>query len=512
MPSLTDSDVVIRIVTAFENGGIEAAKKEAEALKKEIDITSTAGETLAGAMELLSSKGQDAGKVLGGLSDVLRGGIGSAGGFMKVVQGLGGALGMAAGPLSLLASGIGLAVNAWHEYKTAQEEAAEAARKAAEEQARAAEEAKKAAQEAADAATKAISEGISAAAGRARDKIKEITDGFNEATSASKALDDALSALADAQLGLELAQINQQIATASPEGKAQLEQQKVQLKAARENEKIQSEVDQASAQLLALDQGEYAAMQAKEQAATGISMKDLNAYTSARDTLAAGQKELEKVQEQIRTGEKKEGADAMQKSRVERWQAEFNAVAGSRGELGGLIGERAEAYLAAVQAESDLQAANVPQRQILQTQLQAAQIRQQTKAVETTTEASRIQREYEAQAATEKPVETPPEEPPAPTVSGLWRSASGQIQRGQEYKGQNYDIDNGKIQQQAREALANAGKAMAEGKASDDAKIISDLVAALEEMGARIADRNAMLRDLQQAVGLMRQQAKNARS
>ena len=79
-------------------------------LKKEVDANSDAGKALSGALDLLNGKGQNAGDVFKGLTGILKGGQSAASGFSSVVKGLGSALGIAAGPLALLTTGIGLAV------------------------------------------------------------------------------------------------------------------------------------------------------------------------------------------------------------------------------------------------------------------------------------------------------------------------------------------------------------------------------------------------------------------
>lgn len=494
---MNDTDVLIKIVTAYEAGGIEAAKKAANELKTAVDANSSAGKTLSGALDLLNGKGQNAGQVFNGLRGILQGGQGAATGFANVVKGLGGALGMAAGPLAILTTGIGLAVSAWQSYKQKQEEAAKAAAEAAEKEKAAAEE-----------AAKALEERLAGAADRAREKIKAISQEFLDAAKASKEMDDALASLGDAQLGLELAEIDKKIATASPEEKATLEQQKVELKEANENKKAQVKQKQLQAQIDALDAADKAAEEEAGKAhAAWLNNDDFQALVAAREEKEKAETFLAGAKSRLPSGE--EWSDEVEEGDAWVYAASKNAEK-LENKFGAAEAEAAANDEAAKKAYEKTLADNAQQKQILQAQIDAITISRQAGAVQASTSIAKIQQDYEASKPKSVETEEPP--PAPPSVRDLWNDASGQIQRGQVYKGQHYDIDNGQIQQKARQALSNAGRIMAEGKSGDDAQVIADLVSALEEMGARIADRNKMLQDLQAAVSLMRQQAKRQRS
>lgn len=488
---MNDTDVLIKIITAFESGGIDAAKKAAEELQKEVDANSNAGKTLAGALDLLNGKGQAAGQVFNGLKGILAGGQGAARGFAGVVQGLGGALGMAAGPLAILTTSVGLAITAWQKYKQSQEEAAEAAKKAAEEAAR--------------------------AAAAAADQIKAIHDTsmaerveeFRQMGQAAKEAADQASAVANAQLALENAKLDNQIAQLEAQkggaSKEEAEAIDAQISALRNQKSLNSN----QAQQDALEREREGLVSERENATDALAAEQrFNAGyrgdKSAWDTLSGEEKKA--ISSQIRQEmdelladesfgqdlDESERENAARKAVKQRHLAREEAAKSRLGDV--------NAKIENWNATSGLRAQTLQiQQDTLLTQGQT----QQDAHARNIDEIRKDQAEQDAAAAAANA--------PKPTVGGLWNEAAGQIGRGQWYQGQRYDIDNGQIQQQARQALADAGRTMAAGKSGDDARVMSELVKALEEMGAVVADKNKMMESLTQAVALMRQQIKNGR-
>lgn len=491
---MNDQDVLIKIITAYEAGGIEAAKQAAGELKTQVEANSDAGKALSGAFDLLNGKGQNAGQVFKGLSGIMKGGQRAASGLSQVIGGLGGALGMAAGPLAILTTGIGLAVTAWQNYKKEQEAAAEAAKKAAE--------------EAAEAAKKHLEELDKVRLDAVNNAIKEMKTGLDEVAKAAQGTRKSLDALEDSELDVETAQIDAKVAAGemtSEEG----EYAKTNLKHDAADRKDQRELDDLQAEQDRLAQADADATAAAEEAAKELSGAE-QALAQAEEKLAAANQKLKKSTGMFAYNDQKRVVDAAQKKRDE---------AAAAVEEAGTKKASADAALQTVVDERFDRGAEITGRmQVLQNNMAARSYRRQAadskydawKKAETDkwAEESFKQQEEAAKARAAEAAAAAPK----PTVRSLWKDAAGQIENAQDYKGRRYEGDAaGDTQQKAREALAKAGKEMAEGKRGDDAVVIRELIGALDEMGAVVKDRNKMLEDLKEAVSQMRSQVKNMR-
>ena len=525
---MNDQDVLIKILTAFEGGGIEAAKKAAGELKKEVDANSDAGKALSGALDLLNGKGQNAGDVFKGLTGILKGGQSAASGFSSVVKGLGSALGIAAGPLALLTTGIGLAVSAWQSYKSAQEEAAKAAQEAAER-----------AKEAAEEAAKALEKRLADAADAARDKVKDLADGFTDAAKEAHELDDAMSALGDAQLALDLAKLDEALESAETPGqRAALRRKKAELKRDNEEAKRQRKRQGYQDELEALEQGEASVASTTDEAKE----KFEETQRELQDAQQAAQ-EAEKAEARARQAAEEANAvfaklmnnpglagqrdpnhygiayptideAAARKRETEAALANLQGDAGWKRGVAQLLEEPAATakatYDAAAQAQADLLQENLPKKDLLRTKISTLDLQTQTGdlALDASIREIMAKQSEEEKKARQQAEEEAAKNRRQPTSRDYYGAAWNAIGRGQRDKqGQLYDIDGGATQKAAREAMAEVARAMAEGKAADDEAAKAGLKQRLDDMGA-VYDEGRLFGGLQKAVDLRRHPSK----
>ena len=257
MSDTANSEILIKILTAYDSGGITAAQKAVQDLKSSVDTTSQSGGTLSGVLEAMSGKGQSAGQIFAGLSTTFKTGGANAQSMTAVVKGLGGALGIAAGPAAALGAAVGLIVSAVQAYKEHREAAAQAAEKAAEREKAAAEKAKKAIED--------LDKARVDAARRAVADLKEELDG---ATNAAKGTRSALDALEDSQLAVEIAGIDAQEKSGALDSDT-ADYLRTKARAASEDRKDQRALDDLRTEedrlTAARDQSAEAAAQARQE-------------------------------------------------------------------------------------------------------------------------------------------------------------------------------------------------------------------------------------------------------
>ena len=257
MSDTANSEILIKILTAYDSGGITAAQKAVQDLKSSVDTTSQSGGTLSGVLEAMSGKGQSAGQIFAGLSTTFKTGGANARSMTAVVKGLGGALGIAAGPAAALGAAVGLIVSAVQAYKEHREAAAQAAEKAAEREKAAAEKAKKAIED--------LDKARVDAARRAVADLKEELDG---ATNAAKGTRSALDALEDSQLAVEIAGIDAQEKSGALDSDT-ADYLRTKARAASEDRKDQRALDDLRAEedrlTAARDQSAEAAAKARQE-------------------------------------------------------------------------------------------------------------------------------------------------------------------------------------------------------------------------------------------------------
>lgn len=496
--STSDQDILIKVLTAFESGGIDAAKKAAQELKTTVDANSDSGKVLSGIMDMLNNKSGDAATVFKGLSGIMRGGTGVANGLATAVKGLGGALGMAAGPLAILTTAVMAGVTAWQSYKQKQEEAAEAARKAAEEEKQAAEE-----------LAKSLDEAAKNAAAGARAEVKGIVDDLTAAAKRAKELDDALSAIDDAQLGLELAELDAKLVGEQDEGKrAEIEQQKKRLKAGRERQKLEASLVDMNGEMSLMSDQEAAAQKKAEQKAAALEEAETQWKNDAEWAYGGAIKELRQTErnrdmakgmfgfagdyeKQVEDARKKaDEAEANLKNYKEQHEAERTAM-------------KAEIE-AARKAAEDLKAANDQRRKVLQANIDATQIKLQTADIVSQSSESKyiLDRNEAIDKDTAKAAEwyrkgqeDVKKEAEARDKAMSYEDrvllAQGFVAPMQRVGGQYYDGDAaGNVPQMAKDAIADAAEKIKEGK--EDREVFQQLIVTLQNLGAVIPNLSGL--------------------
>lgn len=512
--STSDQDVLIKILTAFESGGIDAAKKAAQELKTTVDANSDSGKALSGIMDMLNNKSGDAATVFKGLSGIMRGGTGVANGLATAVKGLGGALGMAAGPLAILTTAVMAGVTAWQSYKQKQEEAAEAARKAAEEQKKAAEE-----------FAKSLEETAQKSATGVHDEVMGIADGLKEAAKRAKELDDALAAIDDAQLGLELAELDSQLVGEKDEGKKLLiEQKKKRLKAGRERQKQEAVIAGIAREIGDLDQAEWAANGKVDETTFALNTAE-DAWNHDMATASSKTKNASAVLRKAKEARREQGLilmhqvspdfEASKKYDVldleyKAAKARFDEAMAEQKEIERRIAqERAELegqVKGAKQAAEELKAANDPQRQILEKKQRAELLKLKTMDVKGTT--SEEQYALDAQDADKKAREEKKKKAREAAIardkamSGEARIGrmKGLVEARQIVGDESYAGYPGiYTKQNAEAAIEDAANKIKDGE--DDAKVVQQLLQTLQKMGAVIPRLGVLVNELDKMDG-----------
>ena len=526
--STENTDVLIKIITAYSEGGLEAAKKAADELKKTVGEASDAGGALNGILGMMEKDGYAAGKVLGGLSDILKNGTGSAAGFVKIIQGIGPALGLATNGIGMLIGAVSLGIQAWNQHKQAAKEAAEAAQKAAEEEQKAAEEAAKAAEDAA----KAIEQASEDAADKVKEQITGVADGFQDAVEQAHALDDALSALEDAQLELDLAELDQKLESATtPEEKAAIKKQKAQLKVDAATAKRRREEQKLQDEIAAMDQSEAAA-QSKVQETENNYWQGVATAKHKKQMAAEADQKAKEAEEDL--GRRPQFAHAAiykgQKKALEDWDAK-NAEVEKLKQKAEDAHKEAEEYadsLEVMTAEMDaaketlagVKGKNAIARKKNQIKIETLGVKQQKSDLDFSAKGREIDKE-------EKDAKDAAAEEEAKQLAALKSKPAyiaaevgAMVGKGQrDSQGQLYDadVDGGVTRRQALgtlwEAVNNA--AASKGGDAEEAAIIAQAVEAIGSMGANLlADKaqiNAKLQELVNAIQKVESQIKNSR-
>lgn len=509
MSQLSDQDVVIRIVTAFEKGGIEEAKKVAAELQRQLDGNSNAGKTLSGMMKIIEGDAGNAANVFKGLSSALKGGAGAVNGLASAVKGLGPILGMPLGPLNLLVTTVQLVVTGIQAWKNHAAEAAEASKKAAEE-----------AEAAAKQAAEALEKDMAAAADAVTAKIQGITDELKASVDQAEKLSDAAAAVGDAQHELELARLDAKLVGVTDEGeKAKIKQEKTRLKAGWEREKLFADSDAKRRELGNMD---YLEDQAKEEAAArnwDLSQAEhrwSGEEAAARSRLSDAQVALETAQGNQSAPRTTYNPAEVQKLAIAAEQARREVAAAEaalKETTDRIANERSvleKAADTANQQYDDLVAAHAPQRQIIQHQIDANTIKGQT--IETALAASERQydideqgrekanREADAKAQKEAAAKRDKEM----SVDDRIARAQGLVRQEQQVGEKLYGGAPGiETQRRAQSAIADAGRQIAAGQ--DDAQVITQLIDTLRNLGAVIPDLGRLVTELDKMDGAIDQ-------
>ena len=492
MSQQSDQDVVIRIVTAFEKGGIEEAKKVAAELQQQMDGNSDAGKTLSGMMKILDGDAGNAANVFKGLSSALKGGTGAVNGLASAVKGLGPILGVPLGPLNLLVASVQAVVTGIQAWKNHSEKAAEATKKAAEE-----------AEAAAKQAAEALEKDMAAAADAVTSKFKAITDELKASVDQAEKLSDATAALGDAQHELELARLDAKLVGVTDEDeKAKIKQEKTRLKAGWERQKL---FDDSAAKRGELANMDYLEDKAKEEAAsanwdlTQAEHRWTDEQAAAESRLSAAQVALETAQGNQAASHRDPSAAynpaEAQKLAIAAHQAqqEVEAAEAALTETTGRIArERAVLEAAADKANQqydNLVATHAPQRQIIQKQIDTNTIKGQI--IETNLFASEHQYDLDSQARQkaadeakkEKARDEVVERDKNMSVDNRIARAQGLVRQEQRVGEKLYGGEPGiETQRLAQTAIAEAGRQIAAGQ--DDAQVITQLIATLRNLGA----------------------------
>lgn len=504
MSQIIDHDVLIRVLTAFEKGGIDAAKQAAKELKESMADTSSEGALLNGMLEMMNKDGKSAGNVLAGLSEILKNGTASAGGFVKVINGIAPALGLATGGVSLLIGAISLCIQLWNDHKKAEEEAAEAAQKAAEERAAAI---KKHAAELDKIKLDAIN-----------GEVKKLKEGLDEVKDAAQKTCDRLSSMEDSQLELEYAMIDNQLANGeiTEEEATFRKAQKKSEAAAKKDAREMADLDAEWQRLVdAADKTEEAATAAAE--AADQANKELADAKAQLAEASAAKKGLG----YIAAGEQQQKINA----------AKANVAAKTK------AAEDADVALAAANAAKEAAAdelfgrgADVSvRREVLSNQAQARLYTQQTaetaftKAAEKRANDEKAAAEAEAQRKAKEKAEKEAEDEKNRLQAFLGRTDHLQAAQGMVRNAADAGFGNGQIvlggaageeaQAKGREAIAAAAQRIQEGE--NNQQVITDLCATLQKLGTVVSNWTGIVAHLDALDGkldIVSRQIKNSRS
>ena len=515
MASTTDQDVLIRIVTAYEKGGIEEAKKEAAALKKEVDANSSAGQTLESVSKGMETNARQAAGAFKDLSNAMKGGEGALQSAGQAAQKFGSMLGVG-GPVMI---GIGIVVQALQAWQSKMEEQA---RKVEEFAQRCADELDKIRQVKFD-------ESVA--------QIKAMAGEIDAATKSARDLDTAMAGLEDAQLGAALAGIDAQLATETdPQKIFELNQQKAQLKYDAEIKKMQGQIDAMQREIDDAD-SKTAGVQAELDYAT--KRRDMAGTRNAawlqeeqdkEAELAAAYREAEKARLQTAAGHSPfskayRDADKVAADAEKAWQDQREKIPLVQHQINQETTARNVAVEAAQQAvdqyakkAEDIRALRTIDIQAARTRMDTATTQHQTaQGIASRANDARIANDAQAKADEAAAKAEAAAHPPR----ALSREVGGMVGIGQrDARGQLYDVDvdGGAVRRQAMGTLKAAVDSAVASKGGDaeEAGIIAQAVDALESMGANLlADKqqiNAKLQELVNAIQKVEQQVKNGRN
>lgn len=531
--STSDQDVLIKILTAFDSGGIDAARNAAQSLKETLDDNSDSGKNLTGIMDVLNDSSGGAETALKGLLGVMKGGSGAASGLATAIKGIGSALGVAAGPIGLVATLVGVAVSAWQSYKQKQEEAAEATKKAAE-------DAKKAAEDFA----KALDDVAKQSAAGVREEVKGIADELKGAADRAKELDDAMASIDDAQLGLELAELDAQLVGETDEGKrAELEQQKRRLRADHEKRKLQKDLADKQAEMDLMDSQEAAARKVTDEKSSDLNLSQArwgqesdaasaelsraglaaeeaeNAYNAQRSKMkhdAAGNVLAGPLVGRINAAAQFKELKDLEKQRDEA-KVRFEAAAIAQEETEQRIAQERTAAQAAYdearQNESSIKSANDHRRQVLQANMDATKIKLQTADV--TSQSSEKQYDIQRNDIIDKDTEKAAQAVAAAAEEARNKAvARDKAMSGEERIGRMQGLvapmqkvgdqyyggaAAGDTQQKAQTAIADAATRIQAGE--EDQKVVDELVGTLQKLGAVIPNLGRLVTELDKMDG-----------
>lgn len=491
-------DVLIKIVTAFESGGIDAAKKAAQELQEAVGKSSEDGKALGNVLDFMNGHAKEATVALRGLSGIMKGGfsatgLGAASNALKAL----GPWGMAAS-VAIQAAGV-----AWDVYAKRRQAAAEAERKAAEEAAKAAEEAAQAAKKHLEELDKARLEAVNAA-------VNELKEGLDAVAKAAEASRKNLNELEDSRLGVDTSEIDAKVAAGemtAEEG----EHAKAQLRFDAADRKDQREMDDLDAEHARLVKADADAAKAAEDAENALveAAKELQSATARltieRRKLAANPENVQQAQRVIAAQERKDAAAAAVEAAGTKKQAADAAAQSAvdaRFDRGAEISQRQQILQNTMTARSF-------QRSAEESKYESKQEEKRLKDAETKkAEDDAAWKKYDDERAAA-----------ASTPRALSAEVGGMVGIGQRYgDGQLYDIDGGATRRQAMGTLREAVNAAAASKGGDaeEAAIIGQAVDAIQSMGANLlADKaqiNAKLQELVNAIQKVESQTKNARS
>lgn len=514
MSQLSDQDVVIRIVTAFEKGGIEEAKKVAAELQQQLDGNSNAGKTLSGMMKIIEGDAGNAANVFKGLSSALKGGAGAVNGLASAVKGLGPILGMPLGPLNLLVTTVQLVVTGIQAWKNHAAEAAEASKKAAEE-----------AEAAAKQAAEALEKDMAVAADAVSAKIKGIVDGLKAGVDQANKLADATAAIDDAQLGLELAQLDEQLVGEKNEDRrAEIEQQKKRLRASREGVKLLMEIANKQGEISLMDQQESRAKTVFEEAQQDLSKTEERlgkVESAAKSSYVSALKEVKQAEKNRDLAKAMLGFAGEYEDQLELARKKADTAAAYLGRISKLVdrelGTKQSEVSSARQAWEDLVAEHAPRREILQKEIDAGQIKVQTSDVNYRTlekqyafdardrakaENDRIDKNTidAASAFAEARRKAAAKRDKEMSVDDRIARAQGLVRQEQQVGEKLYGGEPGiETQRRAQSAIADAGRQIAAGQ--DDAQVITQLIDTLRNLGAVIPDLGRLVTELDKMDG-----------
>lgn len=503
-----DQEILIKILTAYEGGGIDAAKRAATDLQATVSKNSSAGKELAAVQSLMNNNAGKAAQIFNGLSGVMRGGMDSATSLTTALRGVGAVLGVS-GPIAIALSTVGLLATGIMQWKRKAEEAGEAARKAGEEQAKAAEDARKALED----LNKAKQDAVVA-------EVTAISERLTTAAAAAKELRDTLATMENAQLELEFARLDQAVAKGEmskedagfTKARRKVETERGQLERAVAGEQAgkagqSSAINEARASAAAAQAAAEQAEAAAAAAATARAEADAKAKETER---IFGGTFLKENQDKVDRA-KAEAEAAAEVERAARQDADDASVA-SAGATGAI-----DKVMEQARAEIDKANQRIA---VLETQIATKNVLLTNTAIgKTSTTAAREQaaaaeqeklRAERAEAARKAREEAEANLPPEARLARAKRAgvAPGQRLAGTTYIGEAA----GNTQDMAREAIDAAGRKIMAGE--DDAAVIAQLVQTLQRLGAIIPNWSRLQSELDLLDGkidLVAAQTKNNR-
>lgn len=528
----SDQDILIRILTAYEGGGMDAAKKAAADLAGTVGKNSEAGKQLNAVTELMNNNGAKAAQIFNGLAGVMRGGMDSAQSLTGALRGIGAVLGVS-GPIALALSTIGLVATGLIQWRQRAEEAEAAAKKAAETQAQAAGDARKAIED----LNKVTQESVAA-------QVSAVSDRLTTAAAKAKELRDTLSTMENAQLELEFAGLDKQVASGTM-SKEDADYSKAKRRVEVEAGQLQREKADAAARKAAAEEAISAAKKeaaGKAERAGGAE----EAVVSAADAKAAAQAKVEEAEQRKKAAGvatsygRTDTTGAYAKTISDLQQAQDELAAANTALSHAIYAQQTSLRDAAVatkalpeilarqQAELDSATASIA---VIDTRLRTKAVTLDTVEAERSTSQmaaqEKVRREELEAAAAEKlaadrrrsaeldkaEADAASAEAKMPVGQRLARAktrgtAPGQVVGDKTY----YGAAAGDTRQKAQAAIEEAGQKILGGEA--DADIINRLVETLGRLGAVIPNMARLQVELDKLDGkieLVDSQSKNAR-